>query len=100
MEEDSVARFNVRMAPKNGRNDDVSTLQRPDKPREDGASQSATSTPEATLVTPVSGAMQHMSIKEESPTPKASRQKRGASQEDGNVEENVKPKKRARVAFA
>jgi hypothetical protein len=95
--EDSVTRYDVRMAPKN-----VLGLERPDSlPREEGISPSAISTPETTtLVTPVSGNMRHMSIKEDSPTPNASRQKRGVSQESGNVEEDVQQKKRARVAFA
>ena len=91
----------VRMAPKSSLDDDGAGIERPDGlPREQGIPRSATSTPETTLVTPVSGAMRHMSIKEESPTPDAPRQKRGVSQESGNVKEDVKPKKRARVAFA
>jgi hypothetical protein len=89
------------MALRGGRDDDIDIIERPGRlPREEGIPRSATSTPEATLVTPVSGAMRHMSIKEESPTPNPPIQKRGASQEGENVEEDIKPKKRARVAFA
>jgi hypothetical protein len=101
VEEESVTRYNVRMAPKSSLDGDRIRIDRPGSPpREAGIPRSATSTPEATLVTPVSGAMRHMSIKEDSPTPDAPKQKRGASQESGNFEKDVKPKKRARVAFA
>ena len=97
-----MTRFRVRMAPKDIINGDRIRLERPvSLPRKEGISQWAISTPETTtLVTPVSGAMRHMSIKEESPTPNAPRQKRGTSQKSGNLEKDVQPKKRARVAFA
>ena len=96
-----MARYTVRMAPKSSLDGDRIMIERPDSlPGDQGITQSAPSTPETTLVTPVSGAMRHMLIKEESPTPDAPRQKRGVSQESGNVKEDVKPKKRARVAFA
>ena len=101
MEEDSVTRYEVRMAPKGGLDDDGLGIERPDSPpKEEAIPRSATSTPEAVLVTPVSGAMRHMSVKEESPTPKGPKQTRGTSRESVNEEEDVKPKKRARVTFA
>ena len=101
VEEDSGTRYEVRMAPKGGLDDDDLDIERPDSPpKEEAITRSATSTPEAVLVTPVSGAMRHMSVKEESPTPEGPKQKRGISQDDGSVEEDVKPKKRARVTFA
>ena len=97
-----MTRYDVRMAPQDVLDGDRIRIERPDSlPREEGIPRSATSTPESTtLVTPVSGDMRHISIKEESPTPNAPRQKRAALQESGDFEEDVKPKKKARVAFA
>ena len=84
------------MAPKD--TDDGVEAEREPANKED-TDRTATSTPETALVTPVSGAMRHMPIKAESPTPE-DKLRRGLSLEAGPVATDVKPKKRARVAFA
>lgn len=61
---------------------------------------SATSTPETTLVTPVSRDMARAFIKEESPTPTDSRKRTRSPTAVASGTSNVQPKKRMRVAFA
>lgn len=101
VEEDSAARYTVRLAPVGATEATNHDTERQNRAARDARiPRSATSTPEPALVTPVSGAMRHMSIKEESPTPEVLGQKRGLSPGIEHIEEDVKPKKKARVAFA
>jgi hypothetical protein len=97
---DSLARHSIRMAPLGAvdeESDEAEPIDR--RAKEESSRRAGVSSPESALVTPVSGDMRQISVRDESPTPVA-KQKRGSSQTGRDLEEDVKPKKRARVAFA
>jgi hypothetical protein len=86
------------MAPQDGREEDFVRNQRPGVPREEGIPRSATLTPEATLVTPITHDMRYVSLSQGSPTPDPPR---GRQRRDLSPEvkmEDRKGKKRARFA--